>query len=120
MSPRGGFVSRGPDWMTFEIHVKRIFRAAMANFTSKGSSAAVIHDRALRVAEARYRRIFETAQDGIVVLNADTGQIDDINPYLIKMLGYSYEEFLGKNIWDVGLIASRTIQIYNMKMVDAM
>ena len=79
----------------------------MANFTSKGSSAAVIHDRALRVAEARYRRIFETAQDGIVVLNADTGQIDDINPYLIKMLGYCYEEFLGKNIWDVGLFADR-------------
>ncbi len=65
------------------------------------SSAANASDdaslKALRVSESRYRRLFETAQDGILLLNADTAQIEDVNPFLIEMLGYSHAEFLGKN-----------------------
>lgn len=60
---------------------------------------------ALRISESRYRRLFETAQDGILLLNADTAQIEDANPYLIKMLGYTHEEFLGKKLWEVGPFA---------------
>ena len=60
---------------------------------------------ALRVSESRYRRLFETAQDGILLLNAETAQIEDVNPYLIKMLGYTHEEFLGKKLWEVGPFA---------------
>lgn len=52
--------------------------------------------------ELRYRRLFESAQDGILILNAATGMIDDVNPYLIKMLGYSREEFVKKKLWEVG------------------
>ena len=47
-------------------------------------------DRAIRVSETRYRRLFETAQDGILLLNAETAQIEDVNPFLINMLGYSH------------------------------
>jgi PAS domain-containing protein len=74
-------------------------------------AAAVIHltpavrHRALRVSEARYRGLFETAQDGILLLNPTTGQIEDVNPYLLKMLGYSHNEFLGKKLWEVGAFA---------------
>ncbi len=57
---------------------------------------------ALQVSETRYRRLFETAQDGILILDADTGQITDVNPFLIKMLGYSHAEFLGKRLWEIG------------------
>ena len=57
----------------------------------------------LQDSETRYRRLFETAQDGILILDAETGQIDDVNPFLINILGYSHEEFLGKKIWDIGL-----------------
>ena len=60
--------------------------------------------RALQSSEARYRRLFETSQDGILLLNAKTGQIEDVNPYLINMLGYSYAEFLGKKIWEIGAL----------------
>ncbi len=59
-------------------------------------------DRAMRISELRYRRLFETAFDGILLLNAETAQIEDVNPYLIKMLGYSREEFLGKKLWEIG------------------
>jgi diguanylate cyclase (GGDEF)-like protein/PAS domain S-box-containing protein len=63
--------------------------------------------KALRASESRYRRLFETAQDGILLLNADTAQIEDVNPYLINMLGYSHAEFLGKKLWEVGPFADR-------------
>lgn len=59
-------------------------------------------EEALQASETRYRRLFETAQDGILILNAETGQIDDVNPFLIDMLGYTYEEFAGKKLWEIG------------------
>jgi diguanylate cyclase (GGDEF)-like protein/PAS domain S-box-containing protein len=68
----------------------------------KDSSTAAARDREHRVSEARYRRLFETARDGILLINAETAQIDDVNPYLIEMLGYSHAEFLGKKLWEVG------------------
>lgn len=52
--------------------------------------------------EARYRRLFQTAQDGILILDAETGEITDVNPFLASMLGYSHREFLGKKLWEVG------------------
>ena len=57
---------------------------------------------ALQVSETRYRRLFETAQDGILILDADTGQITDVNPFLVKMLGYSHAQLLGKQLWEIG------------------
>ena len=56
---------------------------------------------ALQASETRYRRLFETAQDGILILNAETGEINDVNPYMIDMLHYSREEFLGMKLWEV-------------------
>jgi PAS domain S-box-containing protein len=56
----------------------------------------------LEVSELRYRRLFETAQDGILILDAQTGAITDVNPYLIDMLGYSRDEFMDKKLWEVG------------------
>ena len=58
--------------------------------------------RALKASETRYRRLFETAQDGILILDAETGQIDDVNPFLIDMLGYTYKDFQGKKLWEIG------------------
>jgi formate hydrogenlyase transcriptional activator len=57
---------------------------------------------ALEISETRYRRLFETAQDGILILDAETGQITDVNPFMIEILGYSQEEFLGKKLWEIG------------------
>ena len=59
-------------------------------------------EAALQVSETRYRRLFETAQDGILILDADTGEIFDINPFLIEMLGYPHEALLGKRLWEIG------------------
>ena len=58
---------------------------------------------ALRDSEARYRRLFETAKDGILLLDADSGQITDVNPFIAELLGYPQEELLGKKLWEIGL-----------------
>ena len=59
-------------------------------------------EQSLKNSEIRYRRLFEAAQDGILILDASTGMIEDVNPFLIKMLGYSREEFIKKKLWEVG------------------
>jgi PAS domain S-box-containing protein len=59
-------------------------------------------EAALKVSEVRYRRLFETAKDGILILDADTGRITDANPFLQEMLGYSHDELLGKMLWEIG------------------
>jgi len=56
----------------------------------------------IKTSELRYRRLFEAAQDGILILDATTGAITDVNPFLIKMLGYSRTEFVEKKLWEVG------------------
>jgi PAS domain S-box-containing protein len=58
----------------------------------------------LTASEVRFRRLFETAQDGILILDADTGQITDSNPFIEGLLGYTAEELLGKKIWEIGLL----------------
>ena len=58
--------------------------------------------KALRGSERQYRRLFEAAKDGILILNSITGQIEDVNPFLVDLLGYSREEFMGRKLWEVG------------------
>src|SRR5258708_2285574 len=65
-------------------------------------------DEALRISEIRYRRLFEAARDGILLLDAVTLKITDVNPFMIDLLGYPYEEFLGKELWEIGFFSDRS------------
>lgn len=56
----------------------------------------------LRESEIRYRRLFESSKDGILILDAVSGEILEVNPFIIQLLGYSYEELLGKELWEIG------------------
>ncbi|MBA4416916.1 MAG: hypothetical protein C0392_03240 [Syntrophus sp. (in: bacteria)] len=68
---------------------------------------------ALQISETRYRRLFETARDVVLILNEETGRIEDVNPFLTDMLGYTHEEFVGKKLWEIGAFkdteASKTV-----------
>ena len=55
------------------------------------------------VSETRYRRLFESAKDGILILDATTGKVTDANPYIEEVLGYSPDELSGKELWQIGL-----------------
>lgn len=59
-------------------------------------------ERDLLFSEMRYRRLFETAKDGIMLIQAETGRIEDVNPFFMEMLGYSSEDCLGMQLWDIG------------------
>ena len=58
---------------------------------------------ALAASEARYRRLFESARDGILILDVYTGKIVDVNPYLTELTGFSCEDFLDKHLWEIGV-----------------
>ena len=55
-------------------------------------------EQALRASELSYRRLFEAAQDGILILDVDTGRINDVNPFLFNLLGFSRSEMVGKTV----------------------
>lgn len=59
--------------------------------------------KALYDSEKRYRRLFEAAHDGILILEAETGKVVDANPFLLSLLGYTHEKMCGKYIWDIGV-----------------
>ena len=58
----------------------------------------------MRTSEIRYRRLFEAARDGILILDPDTRKITDANPFMTELLGYPHEELLGKELWEIGLL----------------
>ncbi len=58
-------------------------------------------DEALRASELSYRRLFEAARDGILILDVDSGRITDVNPFLIELLGFSHQEMVGRTVGEL-------------------
>ena len=59
---------------------------------------------ALRASEIRYRRLFETAHDGVLLLDPGTRKITDANPFMTKLLGYARNQLVGKELFEIGLL----------------
>jgi len=57
--------------------------------------------------ELRYRRLFETAQDGILILDFQTGVIQDANPFITNLLGFTRDELIGKELWEIGAMVDK-------------
>jgi len=79
-------------------HLQRIL-LFIEDITERRESQA-----ALRASEIRYRRLFEAARDGILILDPATRKITDANPFMSELLGYKHEELLGKELWQIGLL----------------
>jgi PAS domain S-box-containing protein len=60
-------------------------------------------DAILRDSELRFRRLFQTAKDGILILDTALGTIIEANPFMCGLLGYELDDFLGKELWEIGL-----------------
>jgi len=58
-------------------------------------------------AEVRYRRLFESAKDGILILGFESGRIIDANPFMGELLAYPLEAFCGKELWEIGLFKDK-------------
>ncbi len=63
---------------------------------------------AVQTSEVRYRRLFETAKDGILILDAKTEKILDANPFMTELLFYSQEALVGKELWEIGLFSDKS------------
>ena len=62
--------------------------------------------------ELRYRRLFESAQDGVLILDFQSGQIVDANPFIIDLLGFSHEELAGKELWEIGFFVDKALALH--------
>ena len=62
---------------------------------------------ALERSEQRYRRLFEAAKDGILILDSASGRIVDANPYISELLGYTLDELHGKELWEIGFFKDK-------------
>jgi PAS domain S-box-containing protein len=70
-------------------------------------------EHALRDSELSYRRLFESAKDGILILDALTGKIEDVNPFLYNLLGFTKADMVGKTIGELSpfkdVVSNQTI-----------
>ncbi|MCX5657499.1 MAG: PAS domain S-box protein, partial [Candidatus Omnitrophica bacterium] len=82
----------------FEYHGKTVLQAVVRDITERKEA-----EEKIQTSEARYRRLFEAAKDGILILDADSGKIKDVNPFLEELIGYSREDLLGKRLWELGI-----------------
>ena len=116
------------EWRGENIHVRRDGRelhvelsVTVLRETSDQSAGvlAVIRDISgrkqaedkLRVSEIRYRRIFEAAQDGVLLLDPDTCRITDANPFMTELLGYSHAQLVGKELFEIGLLKDESANL---------
>jgi PAS domain S-box-containing protein len=65
--------------------------------------------RELKSSEVRYRRLFEAAHDGILLVDPDTRRITDANPFMVELLGYPLDELVGKELWEIGLLRDEEV-----------
>jgi PAS domain S-box-containing protein len=63
----------------------------------------------LDASESRYRRLFETAQDGILIIDEVSGKIIDANPFILEMTEYELNELIGKQLWELGFIEDKEL-----------
>ncbi|MDD5503024.1 MAG: PAS domain-containing sensor histidine kinase, partial [Candidatus Thermoplasmatota archaeon] len=87
----------------FDTDIFMVDRAKVIQCNIRDITERKKAEEALNYSEIRYRRLFEAAKDGILILDWETGQITDVNPFIVEMLGYSHEELLGKKLWEIGI-----------------
>ena len=66
-------------------------------------------EKELEKSELKYRQLFQTACDGILILDGDTGEITDANPAILEMLGYPPDYFVGRHLWDLGFLKDSSL-----------
>ncbi len=87
----------------FERKLKQANSQIMSNDSpNKDVTDKTAHtDASIHASELSYRRLFEAARDGILILDCDTGRISDVNPFLVELLGFSHAEMVGKTVGEL-------------------
>ncbi len=80
----------------------------MGIFLNRRDARGQAAQQALEISERSYRTLFETAKDGILILDGETGEIVDSNPFLWEITGYSFDEMFGKKLWEAGFLKGKS------------
>lgn len=88
---------------SYQVDGRNVIQCNIRDITERAVAA-----HALGASEARYRRLFETAQDAILILEEASGKIMDANPFVMELLGYSLDELVGKELWEIGLFSDKS------------
>jgi len=94
----------------YDVEDKKVMQCNIRDITERKKSEDV-----LKSSESRYRRFFEAVRDGILIIDAGTGTILDVNPFLIELLGFTHEQFLGKKLWEIGVFKDIAASKENFK-----
>ncbi|WP_052345486.1 PAS domain-containing hybrid sensor histidine kinase/response regulator [Alkaliflexus imshenetskii] len=74
----------------------------LLNNTNKLKSNTLVNE-----SEIRYRRLFESAKDGILILDFKTGKIVDANPFIMNLIDCSLQSIIGCQLWEIGLFRNK-------------
>ncbi len=66
-----------------------------------------LSELAVQTSETRYRRLFEASKDGVLLLDAASQKITHVNPFLADLLDYPPEEFIGRELWEIGFMRDK-------------
>lgn len=77
--------------------------------TNLDISARTAAELKVRTSETRYRRLFEAAQDGVLLIDPATCKITDANPFMTTLLGYSHGQLVGKQLFEIGLLKDEAV-----------
>jgi PAS domain S-box-containing protein len=80
---------------------------ALAIDRKQAEHALRLAEKGVRASEIRYRRLFESAHDGILILDLKTRLITDVNPFLLELLDYPRAHFIGKELWEIGVFRDK-------------
>jgi diguanylate cyclase (GGDEF)-like protein/PAS domain S-box-containing protein len=99
------FAAGGVDYVTKPFQMEELLARVSTHLELRAAQRqlAAQHQR-LQASEMRYRRLFETGKDGVLVLELDSGRITDANPSLIDMFGLPREEIIGHKPWELAAL----------------
>ena len=96
------FAAGGVDYVTKPFQVEELLARITTHLTLRAQQRQLITRNAqLHASELRYRRLFETSKDGLLLINLESGKITDVNLAVVNMLGYSRDHFLDQKLSDV-------------------
>jgi diguanylate cyclase (GGDEF)-like protein/PAS domain S-box-containing protein len=97
-----GFAAGGVDYISKPFQIEELLARIKTHLALRSAQQQVeIQNTQLRASEIRYRRLFETAKDGILLLDSESGRVTDVNASVVQMLGYSRDHFLNRKLCDV-------------------
>ena len=95
-------------WRWMRVLAVPILDAADDVLTWFGSNVDItdrkVAEATLRTSENRYRRLFEAAHDGVLILDPETRKIVDANPFMTGLLGYTREQLIGMELNEIGFL----------------